>query len=128
MSLPPSLPPSLQPSILQELHRAVTSEALKSGKMKKKGHVVQNWKERVFILRETSLAYFDENGVQKVGYLILMACCHRCQHNYITSESITSTDRQVLVISYKTGRKWPYTHSYVLLFSAIRSQVSTIGA
>lgn len=47
----------------------MTVEVLRSGRMKKKGHVVHSWRERVFVLKETSLAYFDEN-VQKVRAII----------------------------------------------------------
>jgi PH domain len=38
--------------------------SIKSGILSKKGHVRKNWKERWFVLRETTLYYYEK----KVGF------------------------------------------------------------
>ena len=58
----------LQIHIIQSLYEEVVHEILKQGKMVKKGHKVQTWKERWFILTSTNLIYYEslENRIQKV--------------------------------------------------------------
>ena len=58
----------LQIHIIQSLYEEVVHEILKQGKMTKKGHKVQTWKERWFVLTSTNLFYYEslENRIQKV--------------------------------------------------------------
>ena len=45
----------------------VFHEILKEGKMTKKGHKIQTWKMRQFVLTTTGLNYYDDNLVMKVS-------------------------------------------------------------
>lgn len=60
----------LQLHVIQEIYDEVVHEILKQGKMVKKGHKVQTWKERWFVLTSTNLYYYEslENRIQKVSF------------------------------------------------------------
>ena len=58
----------LQTHIIQDLYEEIFHEIMKKGKMTKKGHKVQTWKERWFILTTEQLLYYEslENRILKV--------------------------------------------------------------
>ncbi|XP_011403730.1 PREDICTED: leucine-rich repeat extensin-like protein 5 [Amphimedon queenslandica] len=62
----------LQMHVIQSLYEEVVHEILKQGKMVKKGHKVQTWKERWFVLTSTNLIYYEslENRIQK-GFITI---------------------------------------------------------
>lgn len=69
--------------IVQSLYEEIVHEILKQGKMTKKGHKVQTWKDRWFVLTSTNLYYYEslENRIQKVS-------CRTIHFNTINTSTI----------------------------------------
>lgn len=59
----------LKVHIIQSLYEEIVHEVLMQGKMTKKGHKVQTWKDRWFVLTSTNLSYYEslENRILKVS-------------------------------------------------------------
>ena len=45
--------------MVQDLYDGIVHEVLRTGSMRKKGHLVKNWKERFFVLTVNSLKYYE---------------------------------------------------------------------
>jgi hypothetical protein len=46
-------------TMVQNLYDGIVHELLKKGTLKKKGHIVRNWKDRFFVLTASSLSYYE---------------------------------------------------------------------
>ena len=66
--------------MVQNLYDGIVHELLKKGTLKKKGHIVRNWKDRFFVLTASSLSYYEG---QDMSVMKVCAYEHTYIHTYI---------------------------------------------
>jgi len=54
-------------SHIEALKILINIPSIKTGILKKQGHIVKNWKSRYFILNYGVLSYYEKNDVEKIG-------------------------------------------------------------